>query len=92
MQFLNTAMVGLLASFVVAHPGPHARESGASVMRRANLSKRCASAVGAMNEKRYNKRNLAKRGLVARANSTVTITTEAPCKCSPQLTCHLKAH
>lgn len=70
---------GLLASSAVAHPGPHPVIGRSELHKRNAMAKRCAPAVAAMNEKRYNKRSLAnKRSLESRANATVQITTEAP--------------
>jgi protocatechuate 3,4-dioxygenase beta subunit len=70
---------GLAVSSTMAHPGPHPAVQHSEVMRRGDMSKRCASAAADMNQKRYAKRNMAKRELEARrANSTYQITTEAP--------------
>jgi hypothetical protein len=64
------------ATQVLAHPETL---SPAEIMRRGTLSKRCAGAAAKLNEKRYNKRMAAKRGLAERSGSTTyTITTEAP--------------
>ncbi|KAM3065614.1 hypothetical protein ACMFMF_010836 [Clarireedia jacksonii] len=69
---------GLIIGSTVAHPGPHPIMTRSEVMRRSDMSKRCASAAASMNEKRYARRNQAKRDLAARSNTTYTITTEAP--------------
>ncbi|QDS77874.1 hypothetical protein FKW77_000318 [Venturia effusa] len=80
MQFINTFLaIAVFASSIIAHPGPHAAISDTDLSKRALLSKRCASAVGNLNKKRYAKRNaLRKRGLEPRSNVTYQITTEAP--------------
>jgi hypothetical protein len=79
MHFTNTLLAAGLIATSVAHPGPHAHVGRSEVQKRNAMAKRCAPAVAAMNEKRYNKRSLAnKRSLEARANSTYQITTEAP--------------
>lgn len=80
MQFVNTLLaIGAIASTVIAHPGPHAAIDGSDLSKRALLSKRCASAVGNLNKKRYAKRSaLRKRDLETRSNATYQITTEAP--------------
>ncbi|RDW75531.1 intradiol ring-cleavage dioxygenase-2 [Coleophoma cylindrospora] len=80
MHFPNTLLaMACVASSVVAHPGPDVPLARSEIVRRNDLSKRCASAAASLNQKRYTKRQLNRReALEARANSTVTITTEAP--------------
>ncbi|KAB2577943.1 putative protocatechuate -dioxygenase beta subunit protein [Lasiodiplodia theobromae] len=71
------ALGASLLSGVVAHPH-HNDLSYAELTRRSDLSKRCEGAAAAMNRKRWAKRN-AKRDLATRsANTTYTITAEAP--------------
>lgn len=71
------ALGASLLSGVVAHPH-HQDLSYAELTRRSDLSKRCEGAAAAMNRKRWAKRN-AKRDLATRsANTTYTITAEAP--------------
>ncbi|KAK0650751.1 hypothetical protein DIS24_g6474 [Lasiodiplodia hormozganensis] len=87
--------VALVAAQASAHPGGH-HVPQAELARRSHLSRRCASAVGSLNEKRYNTRAKAKRDLAARSgNTTYQITTEAPyydviqndtCVLSPEVT------
>lgn len=80
MQFTNILLAaGSLVSVVLAHPG-HGDISSPELHRRGNINKRCASAVGSLNKRRYNKRNaLRKRDLEARSgNTTFEITTQAP--------------
>lgn len=83
MQLISTLLAaGILVSGVLAHPGGHEHDvlTMPQVQKRNALAKRCAGAVGDMNKKRWNKRQLqAKRDIEARAaNSTFQITTEAP--------------
>lgn len=79
MHFTNSILaVGLIASSVVAHPGPHPVAGRSEIQKRNVMAKRCAGAAAAMNQKRYEKRNFAKRAIEARANVTYQITTEAP--------------
>jgi protocatechuate 3,4-dioxygenase beta subunit len=80
MHFSTTIFTaGLIIGSTIAHPGPHPALPRSEVMRRSDMSKRCASAAASMNEKRYAKRNQAKRDLEARrSNATYVITTEAP--------------
>ncbi|EOD44191.1 putative protocatechuate -dioxygenase beta subunit protein [Neofusicoccum parvum UCRNP2] len=73
---LLLALGASLISGVIAHP--HHDLSYAELTRRSHLSKRCEGAAASMNRKRWAKRN-AKRDLAARAaNTTYTITSEAP--------------
>jgi protocatechuate 3,4-dioxygenase beta subunit len=67
--------LGLLSSTALAHP--HEEVSYKELTRRTGLSKRCEGAAAAMNKKRWARHN-AKRDLVARTNTTVVVTTEAP--------------
>lgn len=80
MLFTSTLLAtGLLVSSAVAHPGPHPAVHGSDLQKRNGMAKRCAGAAAAMNQKRYNKRNLAKRAVEERSgNATFQITTEAP--------------
>lgn len=80
MQVTSTLLaVGAIASSIVAHPGLHAALTGSDLSKRALLSRRCASAVGNLNKKRYEKRNaLRKRDLESRSHVTYQITAEAP--------------
>jgi hypothetical protein len=72
-------VLALVASSASPHPGPHPIIAGSDIQKRGAISKRCASAAAALNEKRYNKRNFErKRELVTRANKTYSITTDAP--------------
>lgn len=77
MRFIEFLAAGLLAaSTAVAHPENLPRSE---IARRASMSKRCEAHAHSFNKKRYAKR-MAKRGW-GDANSTVSITTEAPyCK------------
>ncbi|KAK6585463.1 hypothetical protein PZA11_002190 [Diplocarpon coronariae] len=66
-----------MATSVIAHF--ETKRTIADTQRRAQLSKRCAPAVAASNEKRYAKRILQrKQAFEKRGNVTYTITTEAP--------------
>jgi len=80
MQGLHTLLAfSLVASSVLAHPGPHSAISSSEIQKRAVLSKRCASAAASLNAKRYNKRNQQrKRDLETRSNATFSIATETP--------------
>lgn len=96
MHFSTAVLAVVAIGSAVAHPGPHAHLPRSEVIRRDEMSKRCASAAAGMNQKRYAKRNMAKRDLEARrGNATYQITTEAPyyeviqndtCVLSPQVT------
>ncbi|CAL3964915.1 unnamed protein product [Diplocarpon coronariae] len=74
---MSLLAVGLMATSVIAHF--ETKRTIADTQRRAQLSKRCAPAVAASNEKRYAKRILQrKQAFEKRGNVTYTITTEAP--------------
>ncbi|CAG8960184.1 hypothetical protein HYFRA_00010663 [Hymenoscyphus fraxineus] len=64
MHFSSALVVSAVLSAVVAHPGGH-DVSPKEMVRRSGLSKRCESAAGAMNQKRWaahqEKRSLASR-------------------------------
>lgn len=79
MLFPSFLLAALAASPALAHPGGHEIPMKRSDMqRRGAMSKRCAAAAADMNAKRYAKRNVERRALETRANSSVVITTEAP--------------
>lgn len=75
----STTLAACLAVFSgIAEAHPHHEISPELQARKFDLSKRCSSSVAAMNRKRWAKRN-EKRALAERdANTTFTITTEAP--------------
>jgi hypothetical protein len=80
IQFINTlSTIGSLASCVLAHTG-HGAISKPRIQSRCLVNKRCASAVGTLSKRRYNKRNaLRKRDIEARlGNATDQNTTDAP--------------
>ncbi|KKY24788.1 putative protocatechuatedioxygenase beta subunit [Phaeomoniella chlamydospora] len=77
MKFFRDLSVLSLSCTVLAHPGPHSVVPRAEIQRRADLSKSCEQQAARFNEKRW-KRNMDKRSLAARSNTTFEITTEAP--------------
>ncbi|KAJ5679041.1 aromatic compound dioxygenase [Penicillium macrosclerotiorum] len=62
----------------VAHPGPHEPISDSVTKRQNQLSKKCADHVASFNQRRMNKRAMAKRWEGSGRNTTFEITTEAP--------------
>jgi hypothetical protein len=64
--------VALLTGVAVAHPH-HSDMAAPELARRSGLSKRCEASVAALNKRRWEKRQNEKR-----ANTTWSITTEAP--------------
>jgi protocatechuate 3,4-dioxygenase beta subunit len=76
MQITKLLTAAGLIGLAAAHPGPHHQPSKREIIRRHELSSRCASNVATFNSKRI-KRNLSKR-FPGSANTTYQIQSEAP--------------
>ncbi|KAJ5518865.1 Intradiol ring-cleavage dioxygenase core [Penicillium expansum] len=91
MRFSTLFFTATLASFAVAHEGPHRLPTDKEFSRKANLSARCSEHVANFNKRRV-KRDFDPR---TRGNTTVRIQTQAPlyetiqnytCVLSPEIT------
>ncbi|RDH32748.1 Intradiol ring-cleavage dioxygenase [Aspergillus welwitschiae] len=80
MKSLLLGSVFLLASFIHAHPGPHAQPDPVHLARRGALAKRCSDTVGLMKRKRHamRRRALSPSEDDGRGTTTYTITADAP--------------
>ncbi|GKZ31309.1 hypothetical protein AbraIFM66950_011703 [Aspergillus brasiliensis] len=70
----------LLASFIQAHPGPHAKPDPVHLARRGALAKRCSDTVGLMKRNRHTmrRRALSPSEDDSGGTTTYTITADAP--------------
>lgn len=74
---LNPVTIGMALLVGAASAHPHHDVAGPEVARRSGLSRRCEGSVAAMNKRRWEKRQEEQRN-EKRANTTWSITTEAP--------------